>query len=106
MDVKPVDNENPLALRVGIDGIFNMSRKIGFVSGWTDTRRQHTTRGDFKVGNQAQHPVTNILMFNLFNQSRFHRFGRCFSVQILDTTHLVDTVEVTFLLELFIGCGI
>ena len=36
VDVKPVDNENPLALRVGIDGIFNMSRKIGFVSGWTD----------------------------------------------------------------------
>lgn len=72
MGIELIHHENPLGLRVGLDGPPDMFDKIVFGTCLADRGSNHHARGDFEIGDQGLSSVPYVFEFRPFRLAWLH----------------------------------
>ena len=91
MRVQLVSHEQPDRLWVGINGLGDMGKKVGFRAPWAETGCHDLTTHDIEIGDQGERAVAHILKLAAFRTPTLHRFGFGDPFERLNAGHLITT---------------
>ena len=94
MRVQLVGDEQPDGLRIGIDGLRDVGREVGFRARRAECGRHNLATHDIEVGDQAHCAVADIFKLAPFDLAWPHRFGWSNPFERLNTGHLIATQDM------------
>src|ERR1700750_2304190 len=98
MRVQLIHNEDPTPSRVSLHRLLQMRHEVDFRARWPQRWTYHPPCCYFKVGDQAECAMTDVLELAVFNAPWLHSWcGRC-SLQRLNAGHFIRTHQMHTLL--------
>jgi hypothetical protein len=94
MRVELIGNEDPARMRIGLNGLYDVSGKVGFRAGGSNTGSHNLASGYIQIGDQTQRAMPFIFEFLALDVTRLHGQGRMETFESLDAGHLIGACHM------------
>src|SRR5262245_54791176 len=89
MDIQLVEHKNPAAQWIAGNAAGNMRHEIVLLATWSQRHLADLTGCDLEIDDRTLSAVPDVFELAPLQQTRTHRFGRCFALQCLNAGQFV-----------------
>ena len=94
MGVELISNKDPGGVRIGLEGLGDVSGKVGFGARGSNAGSDDLSSGYVQVGNETLCPVSEVFKFLSLDVTRLHGQRRVETFEGLDAGHLIGTGHI------------
>jgi len=92
--VKLIGDKDPGGVRIGLDGLGDVSGKVRFGARGSNAGSHDLSSGHVKIGDQTQRPMSTVFEFLPFNVTRLHGQRGMEMFECLNTGHLIGACHM------------